>query len=103
MWNIDTDCLGDLQLPNLLDEMRSDNAALPSRAKTGWRFDLQKLPATEEQKMLASSLVQTIKRREGKKETKKDNEPCTPFRTNFDLSLELTLFVPLTLTIPFLN
>ena len=65
IWNIETECLGEMPLPNLLDGMKMEAANLDKRPAEGWKFVVQRLPVTEEHKDIAKRLTKMILQRAG--------------------------------------
>ena len=58
VWNIDCDCLGEMPLPNLSEGMK--RAPFDKRPEGGWKFVLERLTVTEEQKEMADTLRDKI-------------------------------------------
>ena len=60
VWNIDTDCLGEMPLPNLADAMRK--APFHKRPFGGWKFVLERIPVSEKHEEIANRFCEMIRR-----------------------------------------
>ena len=58
IWNIDKDCLGELPLPNLTEKMKNPRKKIAEL--DGWKFILERIPVTQQQKEIAHILVQKL-------------------------------------------
>lgn len=58
MWNMDTDCLGELPLPNMTHKMK--NPQKPIFAHKSWKFILEKIPITAAHRAIAEFLVRAV-------------------------------------------
>ena len=65
IWNIDTECLGEMPLPNLVDAMKVEAAQFDKRPMDGWKFVVQRIPVTDEHKDTAKRLTKSIVSRIG--------------------------------------
>lgn len=59
VWNLDKQCLGELALPNLTDQMKANS--LCKDPGTGWRFILERIPVTKHHHDIAQVLVKFLK------------------------------------------
>lgn len=58
IWNIDKDCLGELPLPNLTEKMQNPRKRITNL--DSWKFILERIPVTQNQKEIAHILLQKL-------------------------------------------
>jgi WD40 repeat protein len=59
VWNLDKQCLGELVLPNLTEQMKA--TSLCKEPGTGWRFILERIPVTKHHIDISNVLVKFLK------------------------------------------
>lgn len=59
VWNLEMECLGELTLPNITDQMKA--ASMCREPGTGWRFILERIPVTKHHVDIANTLVRSLK------------------------------------------
>ena len=59
VWNLDKQCLGELILPNLTDQMKANS--LCKEPGSGWRFILERIPVTKHHIDISQVLVKFLK------------------------------------------
>jgi len=60
VWNLDMQCLGELPLPNLTDQMKSTSILLSEPGST-WKFILERIPVTQQHIDKANILTRFLK------------------------------------------
>lgn len=58
MWNADCECLGELSLPNLTERMKNPRQKVADIG--GWKFILERIPASQAHRDLAGRLIESI-------------------------------------------
>jgi hypothetical protein len=68
VWSIDMECLGEMPLPNLLDDMKDAAATFDRRATGGWKFVSQRLSVMPQHQAIARHLTRKLKSSTGNPE-----------------------------------
>lgn len=59
LWNVDMEILGELQLPNITEQMKQ--TAMCVEVGTQWKFILERIPVTTQHQEIAHGIVRSIK------------------------------------------